>query len=136
MTAEFKKILNKIEREEMPLPINLVNKIILSVDKKVSHDSKIKALGLSFVSFISFLISIPIISQIITSFTQSGFYNYISIIFSDSDVAFIYWKEILISLIESLPVIGIASLLAIVVVFIWSTIKATSEVKNALVVTA
>lgn len=133
MTAEFKKILNKIEREEMPLPINLVNKIILSVDKKVSHDSKIKALGLSFVSFISFLISIPIISQIITSFTQSGFYNYISIIFSDSDVVFIYWKEILISLIESLPVIGIASLLAIAVVFIWSTIKATSEVRNALV---
>lgn len=133
MTAEFKKILNRIEREEMPLPNNLVNKIILSVDKKVSHDSKIKALGLSFVSFISFLISIPIISQIITSFTQSGFYNYISIIFSDSDVAFIYWKEILISLIESLPVIGIASLLAIAVVFIWSTIKATSEVRNALV---
>ena len=133
MTAEFKKILNRIGREEMTLPSNLVSKIVLSLDKKVSHDSKVKALGLSFVSFISFLISIPIISQIITSFTQSGFYNYISIIFSDSDVAFIYWKEILISLIESLPVLGIASLLTIALVFIWSTIKATSEVRDALV---
>lgn len=133
MTSEFKKILNEIEYQEVTLPKDLVNNIILKVDEKDRQKSKIKALGLSLVSITSFLISIPIISQIITSFTQSGFYNYLSLIISDYDVVIVYWKEITISLVESLPIIGIVSLLTVALVFAWSTIKATSEVRNAII---
>lgn len=136
MTAEFKKLLNNIDKKKMFVPENLASNIILRVDTKIKQNAKLKALGLSFVSMCSLFISIPIIFQIITSFTQSGFYNYLSIIFSDSDVAIIYWKEILMSLVESLPIVGIVGLLAVTLVFVWSILKATSVAKNALMMTA
>jgi len=132
MAVELKKLLIKIDNQSISIPQNLVNNIVLRMDEKARHNSKIKALGLSLVSISSFLLSIPIIFQIITSFTQSGLYNYLSLISTDSDVLVRYWKDIAISLAESLPVLGIASLLAVLAVFVWSALKARSEVRNSL----
>ena len=134
MSDKFKEILNRIEDKDISVPNNLTEGIVLRINDRERHNSKIKALGLSFVSLASFLLSIPIISQIITSFTQSGIYNYISIIFSDSDVAITYWKEISLSLAESLPILAITSLLAVLAIFTWSTLKARAEVKNSLII--
>ena len=136
MTSEFKKILDKIEsqeRQEMSMPKNLVEGIILRVNKKAQEKAKVKTLGLSFVSLLSLIASFPIISQVTNSFTQSGAYNYLSLVFSDSDLMIIYWKEILLTLAESIPAISIISLLAVVAVFVWSTLNAMSEVKKVLV---
>lgn len=132
MNEEFKKILNKVDIGEVSVPHRLAENIILKIDAKARQHAKIKTLGLSTVSALSVIASIPIISQIITSFTQSGFYNYLSIIFSDFDVAIVYWKEILISLAESLPVIGILALLIVLTVFTWSVLKTASIVRNGL----
>ena len=132
MNTEFRKILDKIDNKEISIPKNLVDNIVLRIEKESHKEAKLRAISLSLVSVTSLLISIPIISSLITSFTQSGFYNYLSIIFSDSDVAITYWKEILMSLAESLPVIGITSLFVVMAIFTWSTIKAASETKTAL----
>ena len=128
MNDEFRKILNRIEDKEVSVPKDLTEKILLRINQK----SKNKAIGLGFVSIASLLLAIPVVSQIITSFTQSGVYNYLSIIFSDSDVAITYWKELAMALVEGLPILGITVLLTIVLIFVWSTIKATSLARNVL----
>jgi hypothetical protein len=133
MTSEFKKILERIENQETSIPKDLVNNIIFSVDQKNHQRSKIKTLSLSFVSIASLALSIPIISELITSFTQSGIYNYFSLIFSDSDIAVMYWKEIIVTLAESIPIISVISLLAILAIFTWSTLKAMSEARKVLI---
>ena len=40
-------------------------------------------------------------------FYQSSFYSYFSLFFSDPDIAFSYWKELSLSLVESAPLLGI-----------------------------
>ncbi len=132
MNEEFKKVLNKVDIGEVSVPHRLAESIILKIDAKAKQNAKLKTFGLGTVSALSVTASIPIISQIITSFTQSGFYNYLSIIFSDSDVAIVYWKEILISLAESLPVIGILGLLIVLAIFTWSALMTASIVRNRL----
>lgn len=132
MNEKFKNLLNSIDSQEISVPGNLINNIVLVVDQKAKQTVGFKTLGLILVSFVSVATSVPIISHIFTSFTQSGFYNYLSIIFSDSDVALVYWKEILISLAESLPVIGIVGLLTVTAIFVWSILKAVSITKNGL----
>ncbi len=133
MTSEFKRLLNKVENQDISIPKDFVNSIILKLDQKDREKSKIKTLGLSFISMVSLIVSIPVIFQVIASFTQSGIYNYLSLIFSDSDVAIIYWKEILVTLVESIPTISIISLLVILAVFAWSTLKAMNEAKKVLI---
>jgi hypothetical protein len=133
MNEEFKKILNKVDAKEVSIPSGLAESIIFRINNKAKQSSKIKTLGLSIVSALSVIVAIPIISQITTSFTQSGFYNYLSIIFSDGDMALVYWKEILFSLAESLPIVGILGLLIVLTVFTWSTLMTASIVRRGLV---
>lgn len=132
MNEEFKKILNKVDARGTSVPSGLADGIILKINNKARRHAKVKTLGLSTVSALSIIASVPIISQIITSFTQSGFYNYLSIIFSDGDVAIVYWKEILLTLAESLPVFAIISLLIVLAIFTWSALMTASIVRNGL----
>ena len=138
MNEKFKKLLNEVEKMDAKMdafaPEDLVKNIVLRVGREAQNGARLKAFGLGLVSVSSILIAIPIISQIIASFTQSGFYNYLSIVFSDSDVAVIYWREILMSLTDSIPVIAITGLLAVAIIFTWSTLKAASFAKKSLAI--
>lgn len=127
MNEEFKRILNIVE--EIEVPDDLVQGILNRVDGKIRQQSRVKALSFSLISTTSLIISIPIIKAVITSFTQSGIYNYLSLIFSDSDIVITYWKEILMTIAESIPAISVIALLSIATIFIWSTVSATREVK-------
>lgn len=56
---------------------------------------------------------------LIQSFFQSNFYTYLSLLFSDPDVALIYWREFTLSLIETTPLFEITlSLIAVVTLLI------------------
>lgn len=52
--------------------------------------------------------------------TTSGFSSYFSIIFSDSGTAIKLWREIGLSLLESLPLIGTLVILASIAAVLWS----------------
>ncbi|MEI6296736.1 MAG: hypothetical protein WCO84_03775 [bacterium] len=45
-------------------------------------------------------------------FIDSGFYNYFSLVFSDGGTILVFWKEFIISIAESLPVIEITIVLS------------------------
>ncbi len=51
------------------------------------------------------------------SFYKSGFYEYLSLLSSDSDVVLVYWKDFILSLLDSTPVVyltlSISSILAL-----------------------
>ena len=59
----------------------------------------------------------------------SGFSNYLSLIVSDSSIITTYWKEVSLSLVESLPMLSVALLLLALGVFIWSSAKTLSNAK-------
>ena len=55
---------------------------------------------------------------------QSGFYQYFSLLLSDGATLSLYWKQLGLSLVESLPLLNLAILLSVLGVFIWSGTKA------------
>ncbi len=55
----------------------------------------------------SFIGLIPVVKILLTDLAQSGFYEYFSLIFSDSGTIFLYWKELILSLAESLPIMSV-----------------------------
>lgn len=63
------------------------------------------------------------------SFRETGFYEYASLIFSDGTTLTSYWKEFTLSLIESLPLLGLTILLVILATFIWSSTKALRDAR-------
>jgi len=52
--------------------------------------------------------------------TQTSFYHYLSLVFTDADLVLPYWKEFVLSLAETLPLFGITLILVGVVAFLLS----------------
>jgi hypothetical protein len=70
----------------------------------------------SIVSFGAFLFTLQ---YAVTEFAKSEFTQYFSLIFSDSQSVFVYWKEFSLVLAESLPVMSILLLLSISLVMVY-----------------
>jgi len=60
---------------------------------------------------------------------SSGFYNYLSLLWSDGGAVALYWRELLLSLIESLPLLGLTAFLVVVLVLIISLAKTLANLK-------
>lgn len=70
----------------------------------------------------SFIASVFMFVYTFGKLSQSGFYTYFSLMFSDMASISIYWKELSITLIESLPVISVLLLLSVFFVFLLSLV--------------
>lgn len=51
---------------------------------------------------------VPALRELYAEFTQSGFAQFITLLFSDTGTIAMYWQDFLMSLAESLPAVGIA----------------------------
>lgn len=77
---------------------------------------KFSYLSLSILSLFGSVLSVK--SLIIQS-TQLGFFEYLSLAFSDSGIIAKYWKEYTLSLVDSLPIVSLAiSLFLLFILFI------------------
>ncbi len=72
------------------------------------------------------------IKDLMLKFSQSGFYEYLSLAFSESGSVATYWREFALSLADSLPITSIVlSLLAVFILFI-SIRRTLKQFKNQL----
>ncbi len=62
---------------------------------------------------------------------QSGFYSYLSLLFSDASLVFASWKEFLLLLTESLPIVEITVLAGALFAFLGTMHAAVGHVKTA-----
>jgi hypothetical protein len=69
---------------------------------------------------------VPILKNLLSEVTTSGLTTYMAIIISDSKDLALFWKEISMALIESLPLLTITYLLLNTVVFL-TAFKITSK---------
>jgi len=85
--------------------------LALSVWQKIAarekRGSQIRIWSFSFLGFFSIVGLIPAISELLSDLSHSGFYDYFSLIFSSSGSLFAYWRELALSLAESLPIMSI-----------------------------
>ncbi len=102
-------------------PAGLFDKIMYRIEK----EKKILTLRRRIIIFSFGLIGsavafIPAFAHARSGFVESGFYSFFSLLFSDTEVVLTYWGNFLQSLLETLPVVGLAALLATVAVFLES----------------
>ena len=104
MHQKLTKIFQKVKYESN---INLAENVWQAI---VLHDKcivRVKLWAFSIIGFASLVGLVPAFKALSSDFVQSGFYEYFSLIFSDSGLIFSYWKELFFSLAESLPTISI-----------------------------
>jgi len=102
-------------------PAGLFDKIMCRIEK----EKKILTLRRRIIIFSFGLIGsavafIPAFAYARSGFVESGFYSFFSLLFSDTEIVLVYWENFAQSLLETLPVLGLAVLLDTVAVFLES----------------
>ncbi|MFZ2522223.1 MAG: hypothetical protein WAX44_04560 [Minisyncoccia bacterium] len=105
--------------DKLKLPKELREKILFSINKEEIRRAKTYFLVSVTTGLASIFGLIFSVRYMIQEFYQSSFYSYLSLIFSDPSIAVSYWKELSMSLLETLPILGITiSLIAVYVLLV------------------
>ncbi len=105
-------------------PKHLFEAVLACIALARRRAARIRLAALGTVMLASGLALIPAANYAISEFYASGFYDYLSLFFSDSSVAFSHWQEISLSLAESLPSLAVLLLIGFAAAFLWSLHRA------------
>jgi hypothetical protein len=119
MRKDYEKLFTHLTPPEPPA--GLFNKIMARIHEEERLLSIKKRLILfSTAVIISAGAFIPIINAFQTEFAQSGIYQFLSLIFTDSGTVLSLWQDFSLALLESLPAVSTIALLATMLFFLWS----------------
>ncbi len=113
MEKELIKVFHKAKYEEgSGLALNIWQKIVMR-DRRIA---RLKLWAFSSIGLVSLIGLIPAGKSLFNDLGQSGLYEYFSLLFSSGNSIFSYWKELALSIAESLPIMSI--ILSLTLVFI------------------
>jgi len=110
-------------------PENLEAQILKKISRERFKTASFRLVSLGTLSLASLFGLVKSGIFLWQSFSETGFYQYASLIFSDGSILKNYWKEFAFSLVESLPLLALTSVLLISAIFIWSSAKALKDAR-------
>lgn len=110
-------------------PRELIHMILARIERARRRAARLRLAALGTVMAFSGMTLIPAISYTLHAFYTSGFYDYLTLFFSDGSAAFAHWQEISLSLVESVPSIALLLLVSVSAVFLWSLRYAARDMK-------
>lgn len=105
-----------------------------TIELRNAHIAKWKKYSYMSLSVLSLFGSVFSIKSLIARSTQLGFFEYLSLAFSDSGVIAKYWREYTLSLADSLPVASLAITLFLLFVLFVSIKRASYQFKTKLLI--
>lgn len=116
---------------EVPAPRRLYEAVLVRIAALERRAARTRALLFGALSVLSLVALVPTLQYAGEQFYASGFYDYASLLFSDTSLALTYWREFALSLLESLPSLALLLLIPIVVVLLWSLTRAAQTARVA-----
>src|SRR3989344_4709719 len=113
-------------------PQHLFEAVLAYIALARRRAARIRLAALGTVMVVSVAALVPSINYAIHEFYASGFYDYLSLFFSDSSVAFGHWQELSLSLAESLPSLAVLLLLGFSIALLWSLRRIAPNVRMAM----
>ncbi len=110
-------------------PIELFERIIMRIHKEERVLVLRRVILFSITLVVSVVGFFPALNMLISDFNQSGFLNFLSLIFSDFPTVVKYWQSFAMILLESLPALSLALFLAILLTLSQSIKSLTKDVK-------
>ncbi|MFA6593785.1 MAG: hypothetical protein WCT16_00860 [Candidatus Buchananbacteria bacterium] len=109
----------------------LLDKITLRLKREQAKRAKRRLAVFSLTLAASLTAFFPVCQFVWRDVSQSGFMDFVSLLFSDSALVLAYWQNFVLALLEVLPVISLALFLIVSAVFMESLKLLVKNIKNA-----
>ncbi len=119
---DYDKLFKKLAQVEPPE--GLGGEILVRVKAEEKKLERVRIFVFGGSTVVSFGFSLWTVTYLIGSFQQTGFWQYLSLLFFENGAILTYWRELSLSLAESLPVTGLVITLVSIGFFIWSSANA------------
>lgn len=116
--------------DELKPTKELRNNILLGIKQEERRRAKVYLFAYTSIvplSLIGVVLSVRYVSE---GFYQSGFYEYLSLLLSGDSTVYAYWKELSLSLVDSMPIIGIITFLVALGILVWSGANAFTNTRR------
>ncbi|MDD5626397.1 MAG: hypothetical protein PHW01_00055 [Patescibacteria group bacterium] len=137
MHKNYEQLFSHLTPPEMP--DNLFEKTMRRIQKERQSSilkRKVMILSIGMIGIIGAAAAfIPAFKMAQTELSESGFPYFLSLIFSDFETVVAYWQNFIMSLLETLPVMGLATLLLTILVFLGSLKFLVRNVKSIFTLT-
>ena len=115
--------------DEISPESDLKDKIIFRI-QNIERNSSIRGFVVfSSLSLASLIGAFYSFFYLLNNFKESGIYNYLSLVFSENTGIVSYLKELTMSIVESLPFLGLALFLFVIAIFVWSSVRAIRDAR-------
>ena len=104
------------------------------ISRKIDRKAKFKSIGFASFGLFSFVGLIVSIVSLVSEFEKLGFFEYVSLLFSDGSFLATYWKEYTLTLADSIPFASLGVTLFLVFALFFSTKKTFYYLKNRLLI--
>lgn len=128
--ADIESLLAQIRRYEPARRLHA--SIVVRIESEQRRLSRVRSWYFAGASVLSLSAFIFVLGNTISSLSHSEFLNYVSLIFSDTDIVLSSWKEFSLALVESLPFVAILAGLVTVFAFLWSLAHAAKNITRVL----
>ena len=108
--------------------VNQSNNILHRIAKHEKRVIHLRFYTFSIIGIISLICLIPAFKMLLSDFAKSGFYEYLSIIFSSNGSLVYFWKDLSYSLAESLPITSLIYSSTLIFIFFISLRYALKQI--------
>ena len=112
MSQKYKKIFSFSIDDKAPERV--FSAVLKRIEDRKTKQEHAKAFAHGLLAIIAVIAIVPAISYFISEATQSGFLQYLSLVFSDGSAILSDWKDLTMSILESIPIISSISCLALI----------------------
>ncbi|HWB33793.1 MAG TPA: hypothetical protein VG753_00515 [Candidatus Paceibacterota bacterium] len=117
---------------ELDAPSGLLEKTLARLSLAARRRAQLAFALHSIFALGSLAALLPAVAYAGQQFAASGFSTYLSLIFSDSGAAATYWRELGLSLMDSLPSLALIAVIVPLCVFIWAVLTIPRSARSML----
>ncbi len=129
MSKNYEKLFSELESSE--LPNGLLGKIMFRIREEKRLSSTRRRLAVFSISAIGSLVAfVPIFQMMQSEISNSGFVQFLSLIFSDFGTVMAYWQNFALTILETLPVLSLIAIFVVVFIFLESIMFISKDIKS------
>lgn len=133
MNQNYQQLFSRLKTAEPPA--GLLPVVLKRLEKEAARSAVRARRQLVLVSILllsSLVAFVPIFRVAYADLSSSGFFSYLSLLFSDFSIIAASWQSFIFSLLETLPVFSLTLLFAIVLVFLSALRFFTRDLRSVL----
>lgn len=111
-------------------PAGLLGAVVARIQKEQARLARLRTTLYSVGMFLSLGAGSLVTISLARSLRASGFYEYVSLAFSGDSSFLVYWRELSLSILESVPFVTVLTFLVVLFVLVWTSANTLTNARK------